>query len=138
MDLSLSDDQQSIVEGFDRFLERECTPERVRAAEPLGFDADLWKQLTEMGLTTLALPEDAGGGAFGLLDAALVTESAGARLVPAPFVEAAVAVRAVVRAGQSVPADGLVTFALHPAVDGVARLVPGGAVAVAVEGDDGV
>jgi alkylation response protein AidB-like acyl-CoA dehydrogenase len=138
MDLSLSDDQQSIVDLFDRFLDRECPPERVREAERSGFDADLWKQVSDMGLVSMGLPESHGGGGLGLLDLALVAETFGAHLAPVPFVEAVVAARLLAGAGGDVP-DGLTTLALHPAVDGVARLVPGGAAAdavVALDGDD--
>ena len=40
MDLSLGEDQLSLRAAFAEFFDKESTLERVRAAEPLGFDAD--------------------------------------------------------------------------------------------------
>jgi hypothetical protein len=69
-------------------------------------------------------------------------EALGARLTPAPLVEHAVTARLLARAGALTPpvVEGttLATTALHPATDGIARLVPAGAVAgtvVALDGD---
>ena len=40
MDLNLSEDQLALQEAFANFFSKASTPEVVRAAEPLGFDAD--------------------------------------------------------------------------------------------------
>jgi len=48
MDLSLSEDQQSIEALFGPFFEKECPSECVRAAEPLGFDPELEGLLREL------------------------------------------------------------------------------------------
>ena len=91
MDLSLSEDQQTLRTAFAEFFDKEATVERVRAAEPLGFDQDLWAKLTGTGAVAMGLPEEAGGGGATNLDLALVAEQYGRRLAPVPFVEAAVA-----------------------------------------------
>ena len=41
-DFSLSDEQEALQAAFRTFFEKQCTTERVRAAEPLGWDAALW------------------------------------------------------------------------------------------------
>ena len=41
MDLSYSDEQQQLRENLASFFSKESTPERIRAAEPSGFDAEL-------------------------------------------------------------------------------------------------
>jgi alkylation response protein AidB-like acyl-CoA dehydrogenase len=144
VDLGVSDDQERLVSLFQTFFTKESPPDRVRLAEPLGFDADLWTMLGELGGPTIGVSEAAGGGGATLLDLELVCEQVGAALAPVPLVDATVAARLLEATGPpgrelleglgaAVPA-----VALRPAVDGVARLVPAGAVADIVLGvDDG-
>ena len=149
MRLTLRDDQQATVAAFEDLFRKEAPSERVRAAEPLGFDAALWRSLVEVGAPGIAVPADAGGAGATLLDAALVAEQLGRRVAPAPLVAASVAARVLARAtvagaaedlgGRCWPAEPSVALALRPAHDGVAALVPWGAVAdavVALDGDE--
>ncbi len=147
MHLQLNEEQLALRDAVSRFLEKASTAETVREAEPLGWDAAIWAGLTDMGVPTLGVSEARGGSGASLRDLAVVAEACGARLAPVPVVEAMVAARLLARfADAGAPAlaalvDGgaPVTFALRPAVDGVARLVPGAAVAAAVvvlDGDD--
>jgi alkylation response protein AidB-like acyl-CoA dehydrogenase len=151
MDRSYSDEQQHLRENLSSFFSKESTPERVRAAEPSGFDGELWNKIAAMGLPTMAVPEDQGGGGASLLDLVLTAEEFGKRIPPAPLIESMVAANLLGRltagnsklAGQllarSVAGDALLSLALHPLVGGVARFVPGGAVAdvvLALDGDE--
>ena len=43
--LSLSADQQVVASSFADFFRREVPTDRVRRAEPLGFDRGLWRDL---------------------------------------------------------------------------------------------
>jgi alkylation response protein AidB-like acyl-CoA dehydrogenase len=159
MDLSLGEDQLTLRTAFAEFFDKEATVERVRAAEPLGFDQDLWAKLAGTGAVAMGLPEDAGGGGASNLDLALVAEQYGRRIAPVPFIEAAAAGAVLAQAGLAQAgvadhvlaqagaadliggvADGstVATIALSPARDGRLRLVPAGAVAeivVALDGD---
>jgi alkylation response protein AidB-like acyl-CoA dehydrogenase len=144
VDLSLSEDQQTLRTAFAEFFDKEATVERVRAAEPLGFDQDLWAKLTGTGAVAMGLPEEAGGGGATNLDLALVAEQYGRRLAPVPFVECAAAGAILAATGATDllggVADGstLPTLALSPPRDGRLPLVPAGAVAeivVALDGD---
>ena len=146
MDLSLDEDQSSIDLLFRSFLEKECPTERVRKAEPLGFDAKLWERFCATGANGMGLPESQGGSAATPLDAALLSESLGLCLAPLPFIEHYVATRLLVRclgddAALSILSspDGIATLSLHPMKKGPARLVPAGAIAthvVALVGGD--
>ena len=92
-----------------------------------------------MGIPTMGVPEDHGGGGASLPDLAVVAEQAGAALAPVPLVEAMVSTRLLARHDHSVDSEALTTLALRPAVGGRSALVPGGAVAeviVALDGDD--
>jgi len=84
--------------AFAEFFDKEATVERVRAAEPLGFDPDLWLKLAGTGAVAMGLPEEAGGGGASALDLVLVAEQYGRRLAPVPFVESAVAGRLLAQA----------------------------------------
>lgn len=146
MQLSLDTDQQAIVGAFDAFFARESSPARVRAAEPTGFDASLWRSLVDVGGPGIAVAAELGGGGGSLLDAALVAEQHGRRLAPVPLVEASVSLRML---AQCVDVGGasiagvleraeVLTLALHRAQAGVAHLVPWGAVAdlaIVLDGD---
>jgi alkylation response protein AidB-like acyl-CoA dehydrogenase len=140
MDLSLSEDQLSLRAAFAEFFDKESTLERVRGAEPLGFDPDLWTKLAGTGAIAMGLPEDSGGGGASNLDLALVAEQFGRRIAPVPFIEAAAAGHVLAQAGAANLAGDstLATIALSPARGGRLRLVPAGAVAeivVALDGD---
>src|SRR5262245_23813181 len=147
VNLRFGEEQELLRERFEELFANESSPERVRAAEPLGFDAGLWKQLVETGAAVMRVPEARGGSGAGLLDAALVCELAGRHLASAPLVESIAASRllsevpgepargalAAVVAGTAVA-----TLAVAPAWDGASPLVPGGAVAdwvLGLEGD---
>ena len=146
MDLRLSIEQEELVGAFAAMYGRHATPERVRAAEPRGFDESLWGRLVEMGVPAMGVDEAQGGWGATMLDLALIAEQHGRHVAPAPLVEALVAARLLARCGA--PAEGLldaalsgrtlVTVAVRPAGDGRATLVPAGGVAdtaLVVDGD---
>lgn len=146
MNLSLPEDSVPVKEMFERFFTAECTPERVRAAEPVGFDRELWRSLVELGAPAMRLSAEAGGGGMSLFDTALMMEQAGRRLAPAPLAESLVALRMLGELGGAEAADWIaragdgetvISLALQQVRAGEAQLVPGGAVATAVLTFDG-
>ena len=155
MHLKITEEQDALRDAVARFLEKASTAESVREAEPLGWDPKVWSGLTDMGVPTLGVSDERGGSGASLRDLAVVAEACGARLVAAPVVETMVAARLLARfanpSSHGGPGGGAaaltrlidagppVALAVRPAVDGVAHLVPGGAVAaavVALDGDD--
>ncbi len=148
MDLDLSPEQQLVVDAVHGLLSNHCSPEVVRASEPGGFDPKLWAILAQLAGPTIGVAEDRGGGGASLLDLELISEQVGAFLAPVPFVECAVAARALASIGdegrgslESLIDDPTTvgTMAVRPAVDGTARLVPSGAIAnlvIAMDADD--
>jgi alkylation response protein AidB-like acyl-CoA dehydrogenase len=142
VNLGLTSDQEAVRELFASLFAKESSTERVRAAEPLGFDADLWAHLTQTGAFGIALPEEVGGGGAGLLELALVAEEVGRRLAPVPFAESTAAVRLLAAAGagdllrQALDGSSVVSMATSAGpVDG--QLLVDGAVADIVVGLDG-
>ncbi|MDQ1698062.1 MAG: hypothetical protein QOJ03_3415 [Frankiaceae bacterium] len=139
MDLRLTEEQQQLVEAFASLYADAAPSDRVRSAEPGGHLPELWDRLVATGAVEMAVPEDAGGGGASLLDLALVAEQHGRAVAPAPLIEAQVAGRLLSRlpAGADalagvIAGNRLVTVGVRPARDGVATLVPGGAVADAI------
>jgi alkylation response protein AidB-like acyl-CoA dehydrogenase len=141
VDLSLSPEEQQLVDTFSALYAKESSPQRVRAAEPGGHDPELWRTLLGTGVLEMAVGEGAGGWGATLLDLALVAEQHGRHLGSAPLVEAQVAIRLLERAGTSatealvaraLSGEELVTVALHGRAGGLLRLVPAGAVATRV------
>jgi len=143
VDLSLSQDQLAVQAAFAEFFDKEASLERVRAAEPLGFDPELWARLVGTGAIAMAWPEAAGGDGASRLDLVLVAEQYGRRIAPVPFPESVAAGGLLAAAGATdllaTIADGSVlpTIALSPPAAGKLRLVPAGAVAELVVAPDG-
>lgn len=137
VDLSLTVEQQQLVDSFAAIYARESTPERVRAAEPSGFDPRLWTALRETGVVEMAVGEAVGGWGASELELALIAEQFGRAVASAPVIEAQVAARLLSGCGdgglgllgQALAGDKLVTFSPRAARAGMLGLVPAGAVA---------
>jgi len=67
-DYSLSSEQEAVRDAFHEFFTNECPTERVRAAEPLGYDEKLWRQLADLGAASMGLAESAGGDGAALVE----------------------------------------------------------------------
>jgi len=141
VELGLTEEQALLCESFSRLFATESSVERVRAAEPLGFDPALWKLLAETGALGFRVPEAQGGGGANLHDAVLVAEESGRRLLAAPWVEAVIAGELLAGSETAEAEDWLARLLQGTAIVSFApalpegsepRLVPGGAVADAV------
>ncbi len=137
VDLSLTGEQRQLVDSFTALFARESTSERVRAAEPLGFDPTLWKALLETGIVEMAVDEADGGWGASEVELALIAEQFGRAVASAPVIEAMVAARVLAESGEPgasllsrvLAGDQLVTFSPRPGRDGQLGLVPAGSVA---------
>jgi alkylation response protein AidB-like acyl-CoA dehydrogenase len=87
VDLTYTDEQAAIAELSHRILSEQLPPERLRELErePGWFADDVWSALATADLLGLALPEDVGGGGFGLLEACIVAEAVGRTVAPVPY-----------------------------------------------------
>ncbi|HEY6531142.1 MAG TPA: acyl-CoA dehydrogenase family protein [Acidimicrobiales bacterium] len=149
MNFDFDDDQSSFRDMLQEFFEKSSPPTVVRDAEPAGFDRELWERTAELGITSVAVPEDRGGSGFGAVELAIAAEHAGRWLAPVPVIESTTATSLLAALPASPDVDALleraistptiVTVALHPVVDGIARIVPAGSIAdvvLALRGDD--
>jgi alkylation response protein AidB-like acyl-CoA dehydrogenase len=140
-DFSLDPEQQALFDSFGAMLDRECSTEVVRAAEPLGFDEGLWRKFRDAGAVTMGVPTSEGGDGAGLIELCLVAEQCGRHLAPVPFVESTVSSRLLARSDSAegraqlsrIIEEGVVTtVAVLSSSDDEAQLIPAGAVADAV------
>ncbi len=91
MDLDFSEEQEVMREMVRGVCDEYAPLETVRAMEDdaVGFPSELWKQMAELGLLGIAIPESYGGSEQGALDVAIVYEEFGRSLCPSPhFVSA--------------------------------------------------
>jgi 3-oxocholest-4-en-26-oyl-CoA dehydrogenase beta subunit len=88
MDFALTDEQRAVSEAAEgvfsggladpgRIAMVECTEER--------FDRELWRALAAADLLGLSVPEDQGGGGFGLMELCLLLEAQGNVVAPVPL-----------------------------------------------------
>jgi alkylation response protein AidB-like acyl-CoA dehydrogenase len=136
LDYSLSDDHVDLQNAYKQFFKTHCSIETVRAAEPSGFDKNLWERLCAMGATTMALPESCGGDGATLVDLTLVAEEIGRSLAPVPWIDHVCAARLLGRLGAlgadtTGVANGGQLAALDARLDSArgARLIPTGSIA---------
>ncbi len=136
LDYSLSEHHVDLQTAYKQFFKTHCPIEIVRAAEPSGFDKNLWERLCAMGATTMALPEASGGDGATLVDLTLVAEELGRSLAPVPWIDHVCAARLLASVGAldtetAGVAHGEQLAALDArieSVDGV-RLIPTGSIA---------
>jgi hypothetical protein len=136
LDYSLSDHHVDLQNAYKQFFKTHCSIETVRAAEPSGFDKNLWERLCAMGATTMALPESCGGDGATLVDLTLVAEEIGRSLAPVPWIDHVCAARLLGRLGAlgsdtAGVADGEQLAGLDARIDSApgVRLIPTGSIA---------
>src|SRR5690242_12529821 len=90
VDMELTPEQSMLVDATREYLATACpTSELVeRRHEAEGFARDYWHQGAELGWTSLAVPEDEGGGSVsgeGVRDLGLVAFEFGRAAAPGPL-----------------------------------------------------
>src|SRR5262249_61488008 len=105
MDFAFSADQDLLRGAARAFLDERVTPAAVRALwnDPRGESDELWKEMARLGWLGLALPEEHGGSALGMVETAVVLEELGRVVCPGPYLETAVAGQAIQPAGAPGP-----------------------------------
>ena len=108
MDLDLSEEQQMIIDMTRSMLEEHSSVEIIRGVEddPKGYPDELWKQMSELGLNGILIPESYGGGGQTLLEAAFVYEELGRAMAPVPhFVSCVMSAGVLLEAGGDAQKD---------------------------------
>ncbi|MBM3676049.1 MAG: acyl-CoA dehydrogenase [Actinobacteria bacterium] len=126
MDLDFNAEQDMLREMVRGVCATYCPPETVRALEddPVGYAAELWKQLADLDCIGLMIPAEFGGSGMSALEGVVVYEELGRALAPSPhFVSAVMAAGCLLRAGSDAQraawlpriatGDAIVTTAWH-------------------------
>ena len=93
MDFDFTDDQQSLRDAVRRWADKGFGFERRHAiAKAGGATREVYRELAELGLAGLVVPESEGGLGQGAIEAMVVCEELGRGLVNAPYAEAALMV----------------------------------------------
>ena len=92
MDLEFTEEQQMLRATLREMLEQHASPDAIRALEdsPEGFSQDVWRELTNLDVVGLALPEQHGGLGLGALDLVVLYEELGRALATTPHLTTAV------------------------------------------------
>ncbi|MDP4641280.1 MAG: acyl-CoA/acyl-ACP dehydrogenase [Pseudomonadales bacterium] len=91
MEFGLSAEQTLLQDTVTRFLEAQAplaTVRRIAAGDTN--DKEIWRGMADLGIPGLLIPEALGGVGLGILDAAIVAETLGYHVTPAPFIGTAV------------------------------------------------
>jgi alkylation response protein AidB-like acyl-CoA dehydrogenase len=110
IDLTLDHDQQLLQRSANEFFRRRYPSEVVRDLEDsdLGYSADDWRAMAELGWLGMGFPERFGGGGGRFLDLYPLYEEMGRFLVPSPHLDTvAIAGDVVLRAGTDAQRDTL-------------------------------
>jgi len=102
MDLDLTEEQEMLREMVRGVCTSYAGLETLRELEddPIGFPADLWKQMAELDLIGLMIPAQYGGSGMSALEGAVVYTELGRALAPSPhFVSAVMAAGVLLGAG---------------------------------------
>jgi alkylation response protein AidB-like acyl-CoA dehydrogenase len=103
MDFELSEEQRGLRDLARELLGRESAAPKVRAAiaSPAGYDERLYRQMAELGLHGVAIPEQYGGMGLGMVELALVLEEMGRHAYPGPFASSILLAASLIEAGGS-------------------------------------
>jgi alkylation response protein AidB-like acyl-CoA dehydrogenase len=84
MDFDFSDDQEMLRDSVRKWVDKAYTFDHRRGiVKQGGFSKESWKDLADLGLLGLQVPEASGGMGFGPVDAMVVMEELGRGIVPA-------------------------------------------------------
>ena len=102
MELDFTAEQDMLREMVRALCASASSLETVREMEddPVGYSADLWRQLGELDLIGLMLPEEYGGSGMSALEGCVIYEEFGRALVSSPhFVSAVMGAGCLLRSG---------------------------------------
>ncbi len=105
------DTREMLLDTAGRFFAERCGKEIINGVEKGVWPADFWKEIEEMGLPLVAVPEDRGGVGGSLADMMAVLRLAGENAVPVPLAETALA-HLLVSAAGGTPLPGPATVVL--------------------------
>src|SRR5215467_11625327 len=101
MALILNEDEEQFRQSVGRFVAERSPLTKLRELMSSGqpFDADVWKQMSALGLTGLIIPADHGGAEAGYSILSVALTELGGGLVASPLLAGTLAAGTVLRLG---------------------------------------
>ena len=85
----LSEEQTMLQDMAAQFFSEQAPVANLRKLrdneDALGYDADIWSQIVELGFAGILIPENYGGTGFGPLGMGIIFEQAGRTLAASPY-----------------------------------------------------
>ena len=128
MDFNLSPEQEILGDVARRFVAAHYSFEQRQTIlrSPSGWSRDVWRKLSDLGLTALVAPVDAGGAGAGPVDTMVVMDALGGAMLLEPFWASAVLATLVLRGVGGQAANHLVErLATGQCIATVAHSEPG-------------
>ena len=99
--IGFTEEQIDMLGAAERFCREKSPMDKVRKLmeSELGYDADVWKEIGDLGWLGIAIPEDYGGVGLSLTEVAPVVEQMGRRMMHSPFVASTLAAQAILMGG---------------------------------------
>ena len=105
MDFDFTDDQEMLRDSVRRWVDRGYDFERRRGiVKAGGFSRDAWKEIADLGICGLQVPEAQGGLGLGSVDAMVVMEELGRGIVVEPYAAVALVATSLLEAGHEAAA----------------------------------
>ena len=102
MDFDFSDDQEMLRDSVRKWVDKAYSFEHRRGiVKQGGYSKQSWKDLADLGLLGLQVPEAHGGMGFGAVDAMVVMEELGRGIVLEPFAPVALVATHLLSAGHA-------------------------------------
>jgi alkylation response protein AidB-like acyl-CoA dehydrogenase len=102
MDFDFSDDQEMLRDSVRRWVERGYDFERRRGiVKAGGFSREAWREIADLGILGLQVPEAQGGLGLGAVEAMVVLEELGRGLVLEPYAAVALVATSLLEAGHA-------------------------------------
>lgn len=100
-DFGLSDQQKELTSSLRRYLDARCSTAELRKiyATPARFSEQVWRELADLGVLGLAVPQEYGGSGLGCIDLVAVCECLGRSLLPVPVIETLAVAHLIAKAG---------------------------------------
>src|SRR5438045_4178300 len=106
MDFDFSEEQEMLRDSVRRWVDRAYGLERRRSITKAGgYSGEAWRELVDLGLTGLAIPEEQGGLGFGSVEAMVVMEELGRGIVLEPFAPVALVAVELLKSGAPAVAE---------------------------------
>ncbi len=99
--IGFTEEQVELMDVATNFCRDKSPIDKARALieDDRGYDADVWREIADLGWLAIAIPEEYDGLGLSLAEVVPIMEQMGRRILAGPFLSATVATQAIVAGG---------------------------------------